>query len=392
MELFVIGKAARPRSFPKSFQPKRDLDVRYAHNKPAWMTAAEFGRWITGVNSDMKRCVLNGCCRADKCADFAMPVFSASLQICRPRTCLVLTLIDVLLCRRKRNIVVLSDNAPTHMLADTEIDEEHGFKVINLSNLKLVFLPANTTIVVQPLDQGIIACTKAHYRRQLVQWVIAEAEKPENAGKSLKEVRPSFYQMMRWLNTAWKECVSPLTIRNCWHKAGILTEGWIAAPTGTHAQAAQPATDSAAESEDEVEFFRDVDSCADAAATEDADQAFQQLDTALQGLQVCVQKHGTLLPHNDVIMSAHEFHQLDGEREVFEELDDAAIVQMIRSDNAADVVDSDEADDFVDVTTTKAQALQVASDLHEFPLAQPQLFHAPDVAKHAQRSRQEHEA
>jgi hypothetical protein len=89
-----------------------------------------------------------------------------------------------------------------------------------------------------------------------------------------------------------------------------------------------------------------------------------------------VQKHGTLLPHNDAIMSANEFHQLDGEREVFEELDDAAIVQMIRSDNVADVVDSDEdeADDFVDVTT--AQALQVASDLHEFALAQPQLFHA----------------
>jgi hypothetical protein len=92
----------------------------------------------------------------------------------------------VLFCRSKRNIVALSDNAPTHMLADTEIDEEHGFKDINLSNLKLVFLPANTTSVAQPLHQGIIACTKAHYRQQVVQWVIAEAEKPENAGKSLK--------------------------------------------------------------------------------------------------------------------------------------------------------------------------------------------------------------
>jgi hypothetical protein len=78
---------------------------------------------------------------------------------------------------------------------------------------------------VQPLDQGIIACTKAHYCRQLVQWVITEAEKPENTGKSLKELRPNYYQMMRWLNTAWKDCVSPLTIHNCWQKAGILPEG-----------------------------------------------------------------------------------------------------------------------------------------------------------------------
>jgi hypothetical protein len=57
MELFVIGKAARPRSFPKNLQPKRDLDVRYAHNKTAWMTGAEFSRWIIGVNTEMKRCV-----------------------------------------------------------------------------------------------------------------------------------------------------------------------------------------------------------------------------------------------------------------------------------------------------------------------------------------------
>jgi hypothetical protein len=56
MELFVIGKAARLRSFPMNFQPKRDLDVRYAHNKIAWMTGAEFSRWIKGVNTETKRC------------------------------------------------------------------------------------------------------------------------------------------------------------------------------------------------------------------------------------------------------------------------------------------------------------------------------------------------
>jgi hypothetical protein len=39
---------------------------------------------------------------------------------------------------------------------------------------------------------------------------------------------------------------------------------------------------------------------------------------------------------------------MDGEHEVFEELDDPATLQMIQSDNAADVVHSneDEADDF----------------------------------------------
>jgi hypothetical protein len=67
---------------------------------------------------------------------------------------------------------------------------------------------------------------------------------------------------------------------------------------------------------------------------------------------------------------------------------------MIQSNNAADNVDSDEdkADEFVDMTTTKVHGLQLASDLHEFVMAQPQLFHASDVAEHAHCSRQEHNA
>jgi hypothetical protein len=62
LDLFVIGKAARPRCFPKSFQPKRDLNRRYAHNKTAWMTASEYATWIRGVNSDMKRNHRRGGC------------------------------------------------------------------------------------------------------------------------------------------------------------------------------------------------------------------------------------------------------------------------------------------------------------------------------------------
>jgi hypothetical protein len=108
------------------------------------------------------------------------------------------------------------------------------------------------------------------------------------------------------------ECVLPLTIRNCWHKAGILPEGWIAAH-GTRAQraeearhalsgeepaqtaappAVQPTTDSAAESAEQLDLTMDADVPAD------ADEASQQLDAALQYLKVCVQEHGAQRCHD----------------------------------------------------------------------------------------------
>ena len=92
---------------------------------------------------------------------------------------------------------------------------EHGLKVINLSHIKLVFLPANVTSVVQPLDQGIFATFKAHYRRQLVRWLIFESDKPGNEGKMTSELAPDLYHMMQWVHSAWSTHVSRETIRYC---------------------------------------------------------------------------------------------------------------------------------------------------------------------------------
>jgi hypothetical protein len=40
--LFLIGKAKRPRSFPKGFNPQTAMEIRYRNNKTAWMTAKDF--------------------------------------------------------------------------------------------------------------------------------------------------------------------------------------------------------------------------------------------------------------------------------------------------------------------------------------------------------------
>jgi hypothetical protein len=56
------------------------------------------------------------------------------------------------------------------------------------------------------------------------------------------------------------------------------------------------------------------------------------------------------LPHGDAVLTSEEYHELEGECEVFEELSDAATVRMIQSNNDVDLVDSaedsDEAEDF----------------------------------------------
>jgi hypothetical protein len=55
---------------------------------------------------------------------------------------------------RREKVVMLMDNAPVHM--GFEKTQREGFDVIELSHMLVVFLPANTTSHVQPLDQGII--------------------------------------------------------------------------------------------------------------------------------------------------------------------------------------------------------------------------------------------
>ena len=48
--------------------------------------------------------------------------------------------------RQNRKILLLADNAPTHLLNES----------IQLPNINVHFLPPNTTDHLQPLDAGII--------------------------------------------------------------------------------------------------------------------------------------------------------------------------------------------------------------------------------------------
>jgi len=59
--------------------------------------------------------------------------------------------------RERRHIILLMDNAKCHGCEN----------ISSLSNVKVHFLPPNTTSHLQPLDQGIIYSLKAQYRKLL---------------------------------------------------------------------------------------------------------------------------------------------------------------------------------------------------------------------------------
>ena len=54
MKPFVIGKAARPRCFGKTFKPEF-IGIKYQNNKKAWQTTITFQEWVHELNSEMKK-------------------------------------------------------------------------------------------------------------------------------------------------------------------------------------------------------------------------------------------------------------------------------------------------------------------------------------------------
>ena len=84
--------------------------------------------------------------------------------------------------------------------------------------MKIIFLPKNTTSRLQPLDAGIIQNFKVKYRKRLVKYVLARIQRDASETQMVKGV--DVFVAIRWLQKAWKE-VTNLTIRNCFEECGI---------------------------------------------------------------------------------------------------------------------------------------------------------------------------
>ena len=161
----VIWKSNNPRCF--KHVDKARLPVQYFSQSSAWMTGDIMDTVLKNINQQLK-------------------------------------------CNR-RSVLLLLDNAGCH---PPELKDKY-------SNIKLVFLPPNTTSKLQPLDLGIIKNFKIHYRKLLLKFIVAKIDQHALASEVTSTV--NILQAVRWLAEAWKQ-VSGETIKKCFRKAGILNE------------------------------------------------------------------------------------------------------------------------------------------------------------------------
>ena len=79
-------------------------------------------------------------------------------------------------------------------------------------------LPPNATLVVQPLDQGIIRSVKRRYKKKLIERYLVSVENNKDVNTILKQL--DIVATANMVHNAWKE-VSSTIIQNCFHKAGF---------------------------------------------------------------------------------------------------------------------------------------------------------------------------
>lgn len=102
-----------------------------------------------------------------------------------------------------RKVLLFLDNCPAH-------------PNLIYSNIKLIFLPANTTSVLQPMDQGVIKVFKDYFRKRLIRHFLNGMR----SNQEIEKVPVTIGHAIWFILAAWNG-VEPLTISNCFRKAGF---------------------------------------------------------------------------------------------------------------------------------------------------------------------------
>lgn len=154
----VIGKSKNPRCF----KGVKNLPVDYRNNMNAWMTASLFEDYLRQWDSKLDR-----------------------------------------------KIALLLDNCTAHP------------PQLILKNIDLIFLPANTTSIIQPLDQGIIKTFKTLLRSDMRRRIIDAIDGGEGSASEIAK-KITVLDAIHMTHRAWG-LVSAKCIINCFRKSGMIS-------------------------------------------------------------------------------------------------------------------------------------------------------------------------
>ena len=175
----VVGKSKKPRALKNLSQPP----CHYTGNKTAWFTQDIFTRWFH---------------------DYFVP---AIVKFQRE---------ELGIARENVKAILLLDNAPAHP-AENELIGLHG-------RIKVIYLPPNTTSIIQPMDQGVIEAAKRGYRLRFQRECNVVLETEEDLEKDTRAQRTldnyKAYNIRKALEN-WRDTWNSLkisTLSNAWNK------------------------------------------------------------------------------------------------------------------------------------------------------------------------------
>ena len=283
----VIGKSRKPQAFRN--QTGTQLGFHYRSNAKAWMTSSLYQEWLQQWDRELRA--------------------------------------------ENRKVLLLQDNFSGHIVPD------------GLQNIRVENFAPNLTAHVQPMDQGIIRCFKAHYRAKFIHRAIDNYDRDVTPSK-IYDINQ--LEGMRLADTAWNQ-VDATTIKHCWHKAGILPD--------TDSSALTPPTMP-------ISSLLNTDNInASASQGDPIANAEQHVESALNELESTgALQHANRMGINMLLNPADESKLLD-------DMSDQEIckaVQDLRKEAETPIDNRDDDDAPVDACPTRREVLQAVSVINSY--------------------------
>lgn len=106
--------------------------------------------------------------------------------------------------------------------------------------VKTLFLPANTTSVIQPMDQGVLEALKRRYKKQLLRHIILEND---SSSLPIPEIikKLTIKDAVYWIARAWEEATAQ-SLAKSWNKLLVPASPESATSTSAVVQGTTPNT------------------------------------------------------------------------------------------------------------------------------------------------------